>query len=165
MSERGTAGRARGIAPVGRCAAPGASATAGTHADATPARGAALGAFSFDCDPPPSTNQLYRNVPGRGRVVTREYQAWRDLAGRLGAPWPWYGDDKSNRQRWEITIAAHALSHRRDLDNLIKPTVDLVARQTGLRDAYCEAVTAFRSALEDGAPRVTVTVELWSEED
>lgn len=29
---------------------------------------------------PPSTNTLYRNVPGRGRVISGDYQRWRKEA-------------------------------------------------------------------------------------
>jgi len=32
--------------------------------------------------PPISTNGLYRNVPGAGRVVTRKYAAWKRLAAQ-----------------------------------------------------------------------------------
>ena len=30
---------------------------------------------------PPSTNQLFANVPGKGRVVSKKYKAWRLEAG------------------------------------------------------------------------------------
>lgn len=39
----------------------------------------------------------------------------------------------------------------------------MVVRLSGLRDNWCEAVTAFRSAEDEGAARVTVTVALWEE--
>lgn len=148
-------------APVGRCSVPGTHEGPHMTTDTPGTATRALTGFSFDCPAPPSVNNLYRNVPGRGRVVTREYQAWRDEAALLIGSLPWYGDDKKNRYRWEITIAAHALPHSRDLDNIVKPLIDLVARLTGLRDNYCEVVTAFRSAEDEGAARVTVTVEVW----
>jgi crossover junction endodeoxyribonuclease RusA len=35
----------------------------------------------FTLPPPPSTNALYANVPGKGRVKTRAYKAWITEAG------------------------------------------------------------------------------------
>lgn len=121
--------------------------------------------WDIEVDVPPSVNNLYRNVPGKGRVVTDDYAAWRDAAALQAGPWPWYGEDTRNRYRWEVSIAAHHLPHSRDLDNLVKPLLDLIARQTGLRDNYCEAIYAFRSAvaasMEEGPARVTVVVTVW----
>ena len=150
--------------PTTRAVGPlGATEGAKMTTDTPPASTAAPRALTFDfaCDAPPSVNNLYRNVPGRGRVTTREYAAWRDLAALQAGVLPWYGEDRRNRYRWEITVAAHALPHTRDLDNLLKPLIDLVTRLTGLRDAYCEVVRAFRSGEDAGKPRATVTVEVW----
>jgi Holliday junction resolvase RusA-like endonuclease len=118
--------------------------------------------FTFDVPAPPSTNHLFRNVPGRGRVVTAEYEAWRRTAAIEAGHLPWYGEDKKNRYRWEVQIALHHFPHTRDVDNATKPLIDFVAAHTGLRDNYCEVVTVFRSAMEDGAQRATVTVTLLS---
>lgn len=37
--------------------------------------------ISFTCTPPPSTNQLFANVPGKGRVRTAKYDSWSQTAG------------------------------------------------------------------------------------
>lgn len=37
--------------------------------------------IQFDLTIPPSVNRLYRNVPGKGRVKTKEYRAWEKMAG------------------------------------------------------------------------------------
>lgn len=37
--------------------------------------------YRFTLPPPPSTNALYANVPGRGRVKTRVYRDWITFAG------------------------------------------------------------------------------------
>jgi Holliday junction resolvase RusA-like endonuclease len=38
-------------------------------------------ACRFTCPQPPSTNNLFRNVPGKGRVRTRAYKQWIERAG------------------------------------------------------------------------------------
>jgi Holliday junction resolvase RusA-like endonuclease len=37
--------------------------------------------ISFTCAAPPSTNALYANVPGKGRVRTKRYRDWAKTAG------------------------------------------------------------------------------------
>ncbi len=96
---------------------------------------------------PPSLNHLYRNVPGRGRVVTEDYRMWRELAGWAGAPWPRLADDPRNRLGWAVVIEARGLGHHRDLDNICKPVLDLIVTHTGLRDNYCNSVELTRGPL------------------
>lgn len=71
---------------------------------------------------PPSVNNLFFNVPRRGRVKTPAYRAWLDLAGqelRLLQRAPHHSGDVA------VEIAAQELRHRgRDLDNLCKPILD-----------------------------------------
>jgi Holliday junction resolvase RusA-like endonuclease len=38
-------------------------------------------ACRFTCPQPPSTNNLFRNVPGKGRVRTKAYKEWIARAG------------------------------------------------------------------------------------
>lgn len=69
---------------------------------------------------PPSANQLFANVAGRGRIKTKRYMTWLNAA------------------RWEIqaakpkmvegpvwvSIAIERTSKLSDLDNRVKPTID-----------------------------------------
>ncbi len=71
---------------------------------------------------PPSANALTRNVPGRGRVRTRAYRKW------IQAHLPLVrlvGDREANRSETRVTMIAN-IDRRRDLDNLIKPVLDLL---------------------------------------
>lgn len=112
---------------------------------------------------PPSVNNLFRTVQQKDgtirRVVVREYAAWREEAGRLVA-WPRLTEDARNQIPWTIRIAAFNLSRRRDVDNLVKPIVDLITAQTGLRDSWLEEVTALRSSVERDEACVYVTLEV-----
>jgi Holliday junction resolvase RusA-like endonuclease len=110
---------------------------------------------------PPSVNNLFRTVQRKDgtmrRVVVREYAAWREEAGRLVA-WPRLTEDARNQIPWTIRIAAFNLSRRRDVDNLVKPIVDLIVEQTGLRDSWLEEVTACRSSVEREGPCVSIHI-------
>jgi crossover junction endodeoxyribonuclease RusA len=107
---------------------------------------------------PPSANHLFATYNGR-RIPTRDYKAWREEAGRLVA-WPRLTEDARNQIPWTIRIAAFNLSRRRDVDNLIKPIVDLITEQMGLRDNWLEQVTARRSPVERDEACVYVMVEV-----
>ena len=53
-------------------------------------------ACRFTITRPPSTNALYANVPGKGRVKTKRYREWIELAGweiKLACPGrlPYFG--------------------------------------------------------------------------
>jgi len=71
---------------------------------------------------PPSTNSLYANVPGRGRVATKRLRTWRQAVG-------W----EMNRQchhKWTVpvylTIVIGKLRKNADLSNHIKALEDLL---------------------------------------
>lgn len=69
---------------------------------------------------PPSTNNLYWNVAGKGRVKTDDYRAWLEAAGwELKA-------QKAGQIKGHVGVQFHAglMRRRRDLDNLLKPTLD-----------------------------------------
>jgi Holliday junction resolvase RusA-like endonuclease len=134
-------------------------ARAGVIAPQKPA-GEATGAFSLHATlpMPPSVNHLFATYRGR-RIPTREYKAWREEAGRLVA-WPRLTEDARNQIPWTATITAFGLSRRRDADNIIKPTLDLITAQTGLRDNWCERVTVERSAVQRDEPCVFVIIEI-----
>lgn len=38
--------------------------------------------FHVTLPPPPSINRAFRNVPGKGRVKTRDYRQWRQAAAQ-----------------------------------------------------------------------------------
>src|SRR5258706_9307466 len=81
---------------------------------------------------PPSTNALWSNVAGKGRVKTQSYREWREAAG-------W--DLRCQRPRSvpgvvAVTILAGLPEQRRkrDADNLIKPLLDLITEHRIIDD-------------------------------
>jgi Holliday junction resolvase RusA-like endonuclease len=81
---------------------------------------------------PPSANNLYRNVPGKGRVRSSEYRRWQQQAGWM----------LQVAQPGRITgaVAVHYLipnaadRRRRDIDNLAKPLNDLLVKHGVIED-------------------------------
>jgi len=89
---------------------------------------------------PPSVNQLYRNVAGRGRVKTDRYKTWLRAAGNelLATP---PGDRAPIIGPYILNVlAGRPDKRRRDLDNLLKATSDLLVKH-GLIDGDHLAVS------------------------
>lgn len=109
---------------------------------------------------PPSVNNLFHNVPGKGRMKSRAYLAW-ECEARYLVQWPRLTEDRTNRIRWECAIVAHQLARNRDIDNLSKATLDFCCTMTGLRDCYLERLTIARE--DGGVPGLALTV--WLQEE
>lgn len=111
---------------------------------------------------PPSANHLFATVK-RGRVKSRAYTDWIKEAGYT-AGWRRLVADGSDSPPWEAFLRVYGLPRRRDLDNVIKPTIDLAVQMTGLQDNWCDGVTALR-VVGHGPARVELTIYLMAEED
>lgn len=73
----------------------------------------------------PGVNNLYRNVPGRGRVKTKAYKDWQYRAGwamKLDGTTPRYWATLSGPATVDIVIG----SRRADNDAPVKATLDLL---------------------------------------
>ncbi|MGI9345542.1 MAG: RusA family crossover junction endodeoxyribonuclease [Gammaproteobacteria bacterium] len=89
-------------------------------------RDAGPATLTFTIPLPASTNALYRNVPGKGRVKTGVYKSWVQEAfytanESLGVePFlAFFGEVEVE------LLAARPDKRRRDIDNLLKATLDL----------------------------------------
>lgn len=80
---------------------------------------------------PPSTNKLYANVPGKGRVKTSAYKAWIEQAG-------WevkrqaLGKERFGKKKIVVCYSVPE-NGRRDLDNYLKAMND-VLKTAGIID-------------------------------
>lgn len=109
----------------------------------------------FEIDVPPSTNNLYANARGKGRVKSLAYRQWLEAAG-----WSVKAQVQSRKldAPWAITIRAHIRSTR-DISNLIKPIEDLVVKlKLAPDDRFCRKVTAIRDETM-ASGRAIVTIE------
>jgi Holliday junction resolvase RusA-like endonuclease len=96
---------------------------------------------------PPSTNNLYANY-GNRRRKTSQYRSWLEEAGWCLKPCPPMDD----RQEWYISIVA-IVTRRRDLDNIIKPTVDaLVKSGKAPDDRWLDNIVVERKLKRLGGP-------------
>lgn len=98
-------------------------------------QGAAIGALApvavtFQLPVPPSVNELFRNVPGKGRVKTRVYDDWRAHALtsiRLQRLAPVGGYVL-------IRLNIEMVGDRADLDNRVKAIFDAIVDAELIRD-------------------------------
>lgn len=102
---------------------------------------------------PPSTNNLYANVPGRGRVKTRQYEDWLQTMGLL-----------LRRQglgrltgRVDVVISLEDKHPRRDCDNAAKPCLDLLVKLGVLQDDNSKFV---RSVKAEWAPITGIRIDI-----
>lgn len=87
---------------------------------------------------PPSINACYSNVAGKGRVRTKRYKTWANAAGydmngygTLEGPFT-----------CTITIDRSKRRSNADIDNRVKPTLDLLQTHKLIEDdKFCESVT------------------------
>jgi Holliday junction resolvase RusA-like endonuclease len=106
---------------------------------------------------PPSTNNLYVNLPGRGRVRAAAYRRWSDEAGWLvkakTPPVTFYG-------AVAVRIEAGA-GNRRDIDNILKPTLDLLVKVGVLADDRMIDVLHIMR----GGPKNYMLISIWPMEE
>lgn len=102
---------------------------------------------------PPSTNHLYFNVPGRGRVKTRQYSDWLYQAGLL------LKSQITGRLmgRVDIKIQVEDKHSRRDISNTIKPLEDLLVDCGAIQDDRSKHV---RSIKAEWAPITGIRIEI-----
>lgn len=97
-------------------------------------------AVSFTIPVPPSVNNIFRNLPGRGRVKTHDYNDWQAFALthiRQQAVAPVSG-------RVVVTFGVERASNTADIDNRIKAMLDTIVEAGIIEDD--KLVTAFAAA-------------------
>lgn len=95
---------------------------------------------TFTLPVPPSVNQLFRNVPGKGRVKTRVYDDWQGHALtslRLQKIAPLKG-------QVVVLFGVERSSRSADIDNRIKAMLDALVKAKIIQDD--NQVTAFAAA-------------------
>lgn len=114
---------------------------------------------------PPSVNHLFATVVRGGKVLRAKSEAYKDWITEAGYQpgWERLTEDPQNAIRWRCAIVAYGLAETRDVDNLIKPTLDLICAMTGLRDnAPMRKVSAERGEawVAAGESYIAVRVEV-----
>ncbi len=92
---------------------------------------------------PPSLNNAYVNVPGKGRVRSKAYNAWIEEAG-----WRLKIQRQANPEVFKGAVVIDLTVERRrkgvgDLDNFIKPCLDLLVKHGVIEDdSHVQEITA-----------------------
>lgn len=124
----------------------------------------AVRSFRLVLSVPPSVNHLFVNAASGGRVKSAAYKAWIEAEG-YGQSWERLSEDAGNGIRWRTTIVAYGLPPERDVDNVVKPVLDLICAMTGLRDNWPHRRVVAELADDEvaGEPWLVVTVEVLGE--
>lgn len=101
---------------------------------------------------PPSLNNAYVNVPGVGRVLSKEYRAWRKGAGwEIAAQRP-----GSVAGPYTLHIVLPKLPPNSDPDNRVKGVSDILQEHGVVtNDKHCRKITVER---DDSASLVRIEV-------
>ncbi len=104
---------------------------------------------AFTMPTPPSTNNLFKNVPGKGRVRTRHYDDWlgRAVAAIRAGVVP------TVRHRVVMVMGVERMSLSADIDNRLKASWDAMVKAGVLVDD--SLVTAFAAAWQPPANGLT----------
>jgi Holliday junction resolvase RusA-like endonuclease len=107
--------------------------------------------FSVDLPMPMSVNNLFFNVPGKGRVKTMAYENWQQVA--IKEIWAQVRADRRIGGKVAITILLPRKC-RLDIDNACKPLLDALVHSKRIDDdRHVERLTVMR-----GHPGETVNV-------
>ena len=104
----------------------------------------------------PGVNNLYRNVPGRGRIKTKAYKDWQVQAGwamKLDGTTPRYWATLSGPVTVDIVVG----NHRQDSDAGNKATLDLMTLMKVYGDDK-QVISHTVSRSERPSPETIVTV-------
>jgi Holliday junction resolvase RusA-like endonuclease len=104
---------------------------------------------------PPSSNNLFLNVRGRGRVLTKEYREWREEAGWTLAA------QRARKLTQPVTVAVELnppSKHAFDLDNRAKALMDLLVLHGVIPDDSIKFVHGVSVRLVDTGAPCTITV-------
>lgn len=94
---------------------------------------------------PPSTNNLFANIPGKGRVKSAEYNRWLIHAGMLV-----HTQCKTRMaERCDITIALEDCHPTADVSNHIKAVEDLLVKVGVIADDNAKFVRSVRAVWAD----------------
>lgn len=113
--------------------------------------------FTLRLPLPPSTNTLYRNVRGVGRVKAAGYKRWLVVASSYGIVQKPSGGFPRFERDFEIIILIPAKT-RGDVDNRAKATLDVLTAWGIISDdRHAQAVT-IRRVLDMPADECRVTI-------
>ena len=96
---------------------------------------------------PPSANRMYRPAYQKHMVKSKEYKRWLDDSATLAGGW--LNERLAVQTPLKVEIYAN-ITRQRDLDNLIKPTLDMLQYADIVADdRYIDGIVAKRTDAVD----------------
>lgn len=89
--------------------------------------------ITFTVPTPPSVNNLFVNVPGKGRVRSQRYQAWAHAAGWAMRIAGW-NPPLTLGFRGPVSVTILNGNARQDIDNCAKGILDLLTEMQVIED-------------------------------
>jgi Holliday junction resolvase RusA-like endonuclease len=133
-----------------------------------PSRGVSgTNVLEFNVPMPPSINACFaerrttKEQHRRGRITTREYANWKFEAGHL-LNIQLKRRTFSPKTRWSIHVIFYfpvSNYNKSDLDNRLKPLIDLLSKHTGLKDNYLMKITAVKGSLDSNCACGEIYIE------
>ena len=102
---------------------------------------------------PISTNALYLNVPGKGRVKSPEYRKYREDMGYL-LPMV-----KIPSGLLSVGLRVHLSNPRQDLDNTAKPILDILQEKYGFDDKVVYSICLEKIIVPKGRERIEIHIK------
>lgn len=108
----------------------------------------------FTLPAPPSVNNLFANVPGKGRVRSHRYLAWLEEAG--------WAMKQTNHNFWEtiqtpVSVSIVSGNQRQDIDNMAKAILDLIVDMGVISDDKLVAELHITRGAKSREACVTIT--------
>ncbi len=99
---------------------------------------------------PPSVNAMYLNLPGRGRVKTGAYKKWcKEAEWAIAGAKAWQANKRAFGPGFKVTLFL-PMNMRGDIDNRLKPILDLLVRmRVTVDDKHAAEVKAVKATWRD----------------
>lgn len=115
--------------------------------------------FTLTVSAPPSANACFSNVPGKGRIRTRAYSEWLSAGvGAINAEKYAMGGVSMPDCSVVVAIQVDRPRADRDIDNCIKPIVDLLVKGRVIKDDNLVSAVIACWADKSPDPRARVVV-------
>lgn len=118
-------------------------------------------ALTIDLPLPPSANELFANLPGKGRVKTKAYKKWIEEARwHIITAWRAAGKPEAPKDApMFLWLRLGLKQRRRDAGNCLKAVEDVLVKELPIPDdRWNDRILIERNSEFEGRARVTIAL-------